>query len=169
MRLTDHNQAGCQGPPPSARSPVLGRPTMAMLVAATMLVGMLAPLSIGAYGPAGAEAASSAGASDPSPVARPGGNEDLSKIREYARCMRAHGIDFPEPGSVQGQKKPGSESSSGGHGTGRGPDPNSPGFQAARRACLHYLAGVSEGWPGSGGTVNTRHLNAPVSRSYADT
>jgi hypothetical protein len=62
----------------------------------------------------------------------------LGQVLKYARCMRAHRIsDFPDPNS-QGQQQiaaqPGSDL-----------DPHNPRFQAASRACQHYLPGGGQG------------------------
>jgi hypothetical protein len=51
----------------------------------------------------------------------------------FARCMREHGIDMPDPtgdGLTVRRDK------------GRGPDPDSEKFKAAERACDHYLANL---------------------------
>jgi hypothetical protein len=49
---------------------------------------------------------------------------------EYARCMRQHGVDMPDPtGEGMVFRK----------GSGQGPDPESSEFQAADRACGHHL------------------------------
>jgi hypothetical protein len=60
---------------------------------------------------------------------------------KYAQCMRAHGIsDFPDPNSQGGialSPKPGGDL-----------DPHNPRFQAANKACQHYL-------PGNGGSPST--------------
>ena len=56
----------------------------------------------------------------------------------YSRCMRAHGItDFPDPnsqGQLQIQAKPGGDL-----------DPHNPQFQAASKACVHYMPGAGLG------------------------
>ena len=63
---------------------------------------------------------------------------------DYARCMREHGIDLPDPtdGGLVVRKRSG-------QGKGDGPDPESPEFQAADRACAHHLSAI--GKPGSSG------------------
>jgi hypothetical protein len=64
---------------------------------------------------------------------------------DYARCMREHGVDMPDPtddgGLVIGKRA--------GQGKGDGPDPESPKFQAADRACGHHLNAI--GKPGTSG------------------
>jgi hypothetical protein len=59
----------------------------------------------------------------------------------FARCMREHGIDMPDPtgdGLTVRRDK------------GRGPDPDSEEFKAAERACDHFLADLRPGG-GEGG------------------
>jgi hypothetical protein len=63
-------------------------------------------------------------------------------FRKYAQCMRQHGIDMPDPkfsgnGAVEIGPPPGS--SDGGDGTPTGP---SPGFDAADKACRHFVDDV---------------------------
>jgi hypothetical protein len=56
----------------------------------------------------------------------------------YSKCMRAHGIaDFPDPNSSGGIQIQG--------GPGSGLDPQSPQFQAADKACQHFLPGGGKG------------------------
>jgi hypothetical protein len=65
----------------------------------------------------------------------------------YARCMREHGVDMPDPtddGGLVIRKRAGQ-----GQGKGDGPDPESPKFQAADRACAHHLNAI--GKPGTSG------------------
>jgi hypothetical protein len=76
-----------------------------------------------------------------------------AKIRDalvqYAGCMRAHGVDMPDPKSGPGggiliQ----SRSSRGGSGNASsGPRPDSPAFKAADKACHSKLAGLPGGGP----------------------
>jgi hypothetical protein len=54
----------------------------------------------------------------------------------FARCMRAHGIDMPDPtgnGLLFDAKR------------GQGPDPSSSKFKEAERACDHHLADLGAG------------------------
>jgi hypothetical protein len=54
----------------------------------------------------------------------------------FARCMREHGIDMPDPngdGLVFNRKR------------GQGPDPSSSKFKEAERACDHHLADLGRG------------------------
>jgi hypothetical protein len=61
---------------------------------------------------------------------------------DFARCMREHGIDMPDPTgdglTVRRDDK------------GRGPDPDSEKFKAAEQACDHFLANLRQGG-GAGG------------------
>ena len=85
---------------------------------------------------------------------KPMSKEDQAKFRDaalkFARCMRAHGVDIPDPqpgnGGIMIQKDTG-----GGTGGG-GPkiDPESPAFQRAQNACATYLPG---GGPKGGGVI----------------
>jgi hypothetical protein len=85
--------------------------------------------------------------------------EDEEKMLEFARCMREHGIDMPDPdvnGGFRFEAGPGS----GGDGTtSKGIDPNDPDFQAAQEACGDLLPGKIGGGgpstqvgPGGGGS-----------------
>jgi hypothetical protein len=60
----------------------------------------------------------------------------------FAKCMREHGIDMPDPTgdglTVRGEKD------------GGGPDPDSEEFKAAEQACDHFLGNLGSG-KGSGG------------------
>jgi hypothetical protein len=61
-------------------------------------------------------------------------------VVDYARCMREHGIDMPDPtgdGGLVIRKRAG-------QGKGDGPDPESAAFQAADRACAHHLNAIGK-------------------------
>ena len=58
--------------------------------------------------------------------------QELQKMVQFARCMRQHGIDVPDPGANGGIRIQGS-----------GPD--DPKFKAAQQACEHYLPGAGKG------------------------
>lgn len=61
----------------------------------------------------------------------------------FAQCMRAHGVNVPDPQvSTNGG---GTEIKIGAGGPGQGPDKNSPQFQAAQSACQHFLPGNRSG------------------------
>jgi hypothetical protein len=94
-----------------------------------------------------------------------GGGETLDPARraklqeaalDYARCMRQHGVDMPDPqlsgkGGLTFQAGPRSGGTGGpstsGNGKGLGVNPDSPRFKAADKACNHFL-GDREG-PGA--------------------
>jgi len=60
---------------------------------------------------------------------------------KFAKCMRAEGVDVPDPGAGG----PG-----GGPGVFMGVDRDNPKFQAANEKCQHYLADVRGGIRGNG-------------------
>ena len=82
--------------------------------------------------------------------------EDEEKLLQFARCMREHGIDMPDPQPGGGMIF-NEEQGDGGPNI----DPNDADFQAAQEACGEFLPGkikgagpaVQGGGPGSGGTV----------------
>jgi hypothetical protein len=66
--------------------------------------------------------------------------EDEEKLLQFARCMREHGIDMPDPNANGGmvfEVGP----SEGGEGGKAGIDPNDADFQAAQEACGDLLPG----------------------------
>jgi ABC-type glycerol-3-phosphate transport system substrate-binding protein len=92
-----------------------------------------------------------------------GGGETIDPARraklqenalKFARCMREHGVDMPDPqlsgkGGLTFQAGPGSGGGNSGPGKGKGlgVNPDSPKFKAADKACNHLL-GDREG-PGA--------------------
>lgn len=74
-----------------------------------------------------------------------------AKMREdalqFAKCMREHGVDMPDPkfddggGGVQIEVKG---------------DPDNPAFQDAQKACEHFMGGPPAGGPGGGGRVEKK-------------
>lgn len=63
---------------------------------------------------------------------------------KYARCMRQHGVDMPDPqfsknGGLTMRFGAGSKNGSGGS---PGPNPDSPAFKTADKACHSYLGTV---------------------------
>jgi hypothetical protein len=75
----------------------------------------------------------------------------------YAKCMRDNGVDMPDPkfsnsgGGVTFELGgPGSKGGSTG-----GPNPDSPTFKAADKACHSKLAGLGKGGPGGDGGPST--------------
>jgi hypothetical protein len=82
----------------------------------------------------------------------------MAKVKDatlaYAKCMRQHGVDMPDP--KFGGSGGGSTFQFGGPGKGgtTGPNPDSPTFKAADKACHSTLAGLGKGGPilsGGGG------------------
>jgi len=76
---------------------------------------------------------------------------------DYARCMRAHGVDMPDPkfssggGGVTFQLgKPGSKG-----GTTGGPNPDSPAFKQADEQCHGKLADLAKAGPDGGPSVQS--------------
>jgi hypothetical protein len=60
----------------------------------------------------------------------------------FARCMREHGIDMPDPtGDGLTVRREGDD----------GPDPDSEAFKEAEKACDHHLANLGRGRSESGG------------------
>jgi hypothetical protein len=59
--------------------------------------------------------------------------EQVQQALKFARCMRQHGIDMPDPGPNGGMLV------QGGSGGNPGPRPDDPRFKAAQEACKQYL------------------------------
>jgi hypothetical protein len=75
---------------------------------------------------------------------------------DYAKCMRAHGVDMPDPkfgGSGGGATF--QFGGPGGKGGATGPNPDSPAFKRADQACHGKLADIERGRPGSGPSTQT--------------
>jgi hypothetical protein len=68
--------------------------------------------------------------------------EQQERALQFARCMREHGVDMPDPqfdgGGVGFQLR-----------VGEGLDPSSPTFQEAREACKQYFGPADDGGAGS--------------------
>jgi hypothetical protein len=79
---------------------------------------------------------------------------EQAKIKDatlaYARCMREHGVDMPDPkfGSGGTTFQLGGPGKKGGT---TGPNPDSPAFKRADQACHSKLAAIEKGGPGGGG------------------
>jgi hypothetical protein len=71
----------------------------------------------------------------------------------YAKCMRAQGIDMPDPkfSSGRGGGTTFQLAGPGGKGGKTGPNPDSPAFKAADKACHSKLADIEKGGPGGEG------------------
>jgi hypothetical protein len=82
----------------------------------------------------------------PKPMSKADRAKFLDAALKFARCMRAHGVDIPDPqpGNGGGIMIGRDDSGSGG-----GPkiDPSSPAFQRAQKACATYLPGGKGGAP----------------------
>jgi hypothetical protein len=74
-----------------------------------------------------------------------------AKVRDafvqYASCMRAHGVDMPDPKSGPGGGILIRARSGKGGNASSGPNPDSPAFKAADQACHSKLAGLPGGGP----------------------
>ena len=75
---------------------------------------------------------------------------------KFARCMREHGVDMPDPklsgkGGLTFQAGPGSGGGNSGPGKGKGlgVNPESPKFKAADKACNHFLGDRPGAGPGT--------------------
>lgn len=91
----------------------------------------------GANDPAAQQAAQQAcssllqGAADSSSAGGGGGDEATYQgLLKFARCMRDHNVDFPDPTLVGGVLHMGLPNSV---------DPRTPTFAAARAACIHFV------------------------------
>ena len=70
---------------------------------------------------------------------------------DYAKCMRAHGVDMPDPKfSGSGGGATFQFGAPGGKGGQTGPNPESPAFKQADKACHGKLADVEKDGPGGG-------------------
>jgi hypothetical protein len=85
---------------------------------------------------------------------------DMDKLLQFAKCMRQHGIDFPDPTADGGfvmQSNSSGSTSNGSGGIAKG-GPDDPKFQAAQTACASFLPGKPDtssncGNPPGGGTI----------------
>jgi hypothetical protein len=76
----------------------------------------------------------------------------LDQALKFARCMRAHGVDMPDPQAQGGGIVIRKRSGSGGSG-GSGPNPDSPAFQRAQRECQSFMP--------KGGQLSTKRGGGP--------
>jgi hypothetical protein len=117
------------------RAPSRGRPRLAGLVGALVLTLAVAACAGGGNDPS--DGVASLGGSDtPTSTTRPGGGDLKQAALAYARCMREHGIDMPDP------KFDGNERVAQQLPAGVGPD--DPKFKAAHQACKQHLPGGGE-------------------------
>src|SRR5215472_6108451 len=85
---------------------------------------------------AGALLAGACGGS-PAPAGSSAGNPDLTKLEDYAKCMRSHGIgDFPDPVANPNGQGAGFDIRGG---PGSDLNRNDPRFQAAEQACRSLM------------------------------
>jgi hypothetical protein len=127
-----HDHGGRETPARPPRPPRRRwRPRLAVLVA--MLALTLAVAACGGGGKANG-VASLSGANKPTATTSPGGShDDRQAALDFARCMRQHGIDMPDPkfnGNGITQKFTARAGS---------PGPDDPTFKAAQQACQKYL------------------------------
>jgi hypothetical protein len=82
--------------------------------------------------------------------------EEEEKLLQFARCMREHGIDFPDPadGGFTFDAGPSSGKS--------GMDPNDPDFKAAQEACGSLLPGRIDG---KGPSLNSGTEGGPATKA----
>jgi len=82
-------------------------------------------------------------------------DEDYQAELKYAHCMQSRGLDIPDPvapGSGGGPVSQSNSSPGSGPAGSNGPNPNSPQYIAANKACEHYLpTGQGPSLSGSGG------------------
>jgi hypothetical protein len=127
-----HDHGGRAGPPrPSRRWPRL-----AGLVGAVLAVALAVAACSGGGKANGV--ASLGGANKPTATTSPGGSKDPRQAAlAFARCMRQHGINLPDPkvdanGGMSVTLNPEGKGSP-------GPKPDDPKFKAAQQACNKYL------------------------------
>ena len=75
------------------------------------------------------------------PTTRAGSQDPKQKALAYARCMRQHGIDIPDPKPGGGIDMRGSTAS-----------PDSPKFKAAEQACQQYQPNRDKKTQSNGGS-----------------
>ena len=128
--MHDHGGRGIPARPRRRR----WRPWLAPFLGALALMLAVAGCGDGGNDPNGVASLSGANKSTTTTSAGPASKRDAEKAAlEFARCMRQHGIDMPDP-NISGNRitqrfkaSPGS----------KGPD--DPAFRAAQQACNKYL------------------------------
>jgi hypothetical protein len=65
----------------------------------------------------------------------------LDEALKFARCMRAHGVNMPDPQADGGGIKMTMRAGGGNGNTGAGIDPRSPAFQSAQKECGRFMPG----------------------------
>jgi hypothetical protein len=89
-----------------------------------------------------------------------GGTPDPARqaqLLQFAQCMRAHGVNIPDPSSGSGGI------AIGGPGSGQDINPNSATFQNAQKACQKYLPGKGAGLKTQGGGSGSGPVTSGVS------
>jgi hypothetical protein len=98
---------------------------------------------------------------------KPMSKEDQAKFRDaalkFAQCMRAHGVDVPDPQVGSGRGILIQKSSAGAGSSGPKIDPESPAFQSAQKACQSLLPGG-----GPKGGMATQHSDGKVAGASVD-
>jgi hypothetical protein len=126
--MPDHGGRGGPARPPRRR----WRPYLATLVAVLALALAVAACGGGDNG----DGVASLGDKVTSTTSPGGGKDSKQQMLAYARCMRQHGIDMPDPkfdaAGRAAMQMP----------SGVGPD--GPKFKAAEQACQQYLPGGGE-------------------------
>jgi hypothetical protein len=132
--MHDHGGRGGPARPPRRR----WRPYLAALVAVVALA--LAVAACGGGGGKGGGVASLGGGKATATTSPGNSGKDFKQMAlAYARCMRQHGIDMPDPKPGEGIGVDGS----------KGVNPEDPKFKAADQACQQYAPG------GGGGRVDS--------------
>ena len=99
----------------------------------------------------------------------PGGHmsaEDMDKLLQFAKCMREHGIDMPDPNPDGGIVFRANDDGNGTAGNGVG-GPDDPKFQAAQEACKEFLPGkpsLSGGGPAPAGGSDSGPATKPANK-----
>jgi hypothetical protein len=99
------------------------------LLPGLLLVLALALAGCGGGGNDGNDGVASLGGADKATTTSPAGGDFKQQALAYARCMRQHGINLPDPKPGEGINVDG----------GKGVNPNDPKFKAADQACQQYV------------------------------
>jgi hypothetical protein len=132
--MHDHGDRAIPARPPRRRRLRWRRPRLAVLVGALALA--LGVAACGGGGGSSAGVASLSGSNKPTATttAGPSSKQDMQQAAlAFARCMRQHGIDMPDPkfdGNRVTQEVRGGPGDKG---------PNDPKFKAAQQACNKYM------------------------------
>jgi hypothetical protein len=117
-------------------------------VPATLALCLLATACGGSSGATSDGVASAGGSGGASKTKTDKKNDPEKAGLDFARCMREHGIDMPDPKAGEGgMVMIGGGPSSGGEVTAN-PSGPPPGFEEAHKACEHFLEGLIGEGPG---------------------